>query len=248
MSVRRYRATVEYDGTDFRGFQRQAQGERTVQETLENAIVAVTGRAAVVLAAGRTDTGVHALGQVIAFDSEWRHGEDVLSRALNANLPPDVAVREVRMVDSGFHPRFDARRRKYQYLINNQQDPSPLWRRTSWHRPWPLDEAAMNRASALLVGVHDFATFGQPPAGENSARQVFQADWQRDGHLLNFIIEANAFLYRMVRSLVGTLYLVGEGKWSVDEFAEVFTAADRSLAGPTAPPQGVCLLAVSYSD
>jgi len=243
-----YRATVEYDGTDFNGFQRQAQGERTVQETLETAIESVTQQTVTVIGAGRTDSRVHARGQVIAFEVAWAHGEEVLLRALNANLPPDVVIRDLSVAPSGFHPRFSARHRTYQYFINNHTVPSPLMRRTSWHRPRPLDLALMNQASALLVGEHDFATFGQPPVGDNTVRTVYSAEWQREGHLMTFTIKANAFLYRMVRSLVGSLVLVGEGRWSVEQFAEVFAAADRDLAGPTAPPQGVCLVAVSFEE
>jgi tRNA pseudouridine38-40 synthase len=199
-----------------------------------------------VIGAGRTDAGVHARGQVIAFDAVWRHDRAALRRALNANLPPDVAVRNVERVPWDFHPRFDAERRIYQYAINNQIDSSPLLRRKTWHRCRPLDLPSMQEASDLLVGEHDFATFGRPPTGENSKRHVFRADWQRDDSVLSFTIEANAFLQRMVRSLVGSLCLVGEGQWSVSTFAEVFAAADRALAGPTAPPQGLCLLGVMY--
>lgn len=248
MDVRRFRATVEYDGTDFSGFQRQAQGERTVQQVLESAVQTITGRTATVIGAGRTDTGVHARGQVIAFDADWQHGEPALERALNANLPVDVAVRQVSEADPRFHPRFDARRRTYEYVINNRIERSPLLWRTSWHVHCPLDVMAMNQASALLVGEHDFATFGQPPVGNNSVRFVYAAEWRREVELLLFRIEANAFLYRMVRSLVGALCLVGQGRWSVSEFDRVFSAAERSLAGPLAPPQGLCLLSVSYTE
>jgi len=246
MSIRRFRATVEYDGTDFSGFQRQAQGERTVQETLEDAIRVVTGQAATVLGAGRTDAGVHATGQVIAFDVGWRHDEATLGRALNANLAPDVAVRKVKLVEEDFHPRFDARRRTYQYRINNQRDPSPLQRRATWHRPHVLDVAAMKQASALLIGEHDFATFGRPPTGANTVRRVWNAEWQRHGEQIIFTIEANAFLYRMVRSLVGSLCLVGEKRWSVTDFSRAFSATDRASAGPLAPPQGLCMLSVTF--
>ena len=253
-NLQRYRTTVEYDGTDFHGFQRQAQGERTVQEVLEAAVRAVTGQDATVIGAGRTDAGVHARGQVIAFDLNWRHGEAALGRALNANLPSDVLVRQTRAVERGFHPRFDAHRRIYQYTINNQSDSSPLLRRISWHRRRPLNLESMNNASALLVGEHDFATFGRPPVGVSTVRRVFRAEWRRvavcapypEGGLLRFTIEANAFLYRMVRSLVGTLCKVGEGGWTIETFANAFAAANRALAGPTAPPQGLCLLSVSY--
>jgi tRNA pseudouridine38-40 synthase len=248
MGIRRYRATVEYDGTDFHGFQRQAQGERTVQATLEDAILAVSQQPARIIGAGRTDAGVHARGQVISFDLEWRHGQEALGRAINANLPSDIVVRNVVAVEQGFHPRFDARQRTYQYFINNQSVRSPLLRRVAWHRPRPLDLAAMNDASSLLVGEHDLAAFGTPPVGSNTMRHVYRAQWRRQEGLAIFTIEANAFLYRMVRSLVGSLCLVGEGQWSVDEFARVLAAADRSLAGPTAPPLGLILWSVSYAE
>jgi len=210
------------------------------------AICAVTGQVVTVIGAGRTDTGVHARGQVIAFDASWRHGQAALEQALNANLPPDVAVRELESVEREFHPRFSARRRMYQYTINNQISPSPLLRRTTWHRRRPLDLQAMKQASELLIGEHDFATFGRPPVGVNTVRRLFRAEWRREAALLNFTIEANAFLYHMVRSLVGSLCQVGDGRWSVAAFAEAFATANRALAGPTAPPQGLCLLAVTY--
>jgi tRNA pseudouridine38-40 synthase len=248
MDTRRYRAIVEYDGTEFSGFQRQAQGERTVQQTLETAISAVTRQSVRVVGAGRTDTGVHARGQVVSFDARWGHGQEALARAINASLPTDLAVRNVVAVQPGFHPRFDARRRTYQYFINNQSVPSPLLRRVTWHRPRWLDLDAMNAASELLTGEHDYATFGTPPVGDNTVRSVYSARWQRKENLVAFTIEANAFLYRMVRSLVGTLCLVGEGEWPVDEFARVLAAADRSLAGPTAPPHGLVLLSVGYDE
>jgi len=245
-AVQRYRATVEYDGTDFHGFQRQAQGERTVQETLEMALWAVTGQAVTVMGAGRTDAGVHARGQVIAFDVDWRHGEAALGRAMNANLTRDVAVKEVERVERGFHPRFSASRRTYQYTVYNRLCRSPLLRRTTWHRRRPLVMTALNAAGGLLLGEHDFATFGKPPTGVNTVRRVFRAEWRRNGGFVVFSIEADAFLYRMVRSLVGTMCQVGAGEWSIERFAAAFAAADRAQAGPTSPPQGLCLLSVGY--
>lgn len=245
-AFQRYRATVEYDGTDFRGFQRQAQGERTVQQTLEAALWAVTGQAVTVMGAGRTDAGVHARGQVIAFDVDWCHGKAALGRAMNANLTRDVAVKEVERVERGFHPRFSASRRSYQYTVYNQLCRSPLLRRTTWHCRRPLVMTALNAAGGLLLGGHDFATFGKPPTGENTVRRVFRAEWRRNGGLVVFSIEADAFLYRMVRSLVGTMCQVGAGDWSIERFAAAFAAADRAQAGPTAPPQGLCLLSVGY--
>lgn len=245
-TLARFRATVEYDGTHLKGFQRQGQGERTVQEELERAILRISEQSATVIGAGRTDSGVHAVGQIIAFDIVWQHGCSSLERAINANLPDDVAVRNIIQAASRFHPRFDASSREYKYLINNQYEPAPLQRLTMWHILKSLDVDAMNSAAAHLVGEHDFAAFGSAPVGNNTVRKVMRADWQRNGNVLSFIIEANAFLYHMVRSIVGTMRLVGSGEMSPDRFEQIIASADRSQAGPTAPPHGLCLIKVNY--
>ncbi len=241
----RVRAVVAYDGTDYQGFQRQANGP-TVQEVLESALAHVTGEEVTVLAAGRTDAGVHAEGQVIAFDTEWRHPLEALLRALNALLPPDVAVREVAEAAPDFHPRYDARSRRYRYTVYNHPIRSPLARRTSLHVPVALDVEAMQATARLIRGEHDFAAFGQPPKGENTVRRVMRAEWGGEPPWLYFDIEADAFLYRMVRSLVGTMLQVGSGQMTVEAFEEVLTSRDRSKAGPTAPPHGLCLVEVKY--
>ncbi len=243
----RVRAVVSYDGTDYLGFQRQAQGP-TVQEALETALEVVTGKRTVVLAAGRTDAGVHAMGQVIAFDTEWSHPLDALQRALNGVLPGDVAVQEVDQVEQAFHPRFAARNRHYRYTVYNWPVRSPLVRRTSLHVPRPLDLGAMQEAAHLLVGEHDMAAFGRAPDGGSTVRRVSRAEWSGEPPWLFFDIEANAFLYRMVRSLVGTMLQVGKGRVGVKEFGEILASRDRSRAGPTAPPQGLCLMAVEYEN
>jgi tRNA pseudouridine38-40 synthase len=240
-----YRALVEYDGTAYLGFQRQRQGP-TIQGQLEQAIESVAGVSVNVTGAGRTDSGVHATDQVIAFDVAWQHDCQALERALNANLPDDIAVRELKIAVAGFHPRFSARRRTYVYTIYTSLVRRPLRRLNAWHVPYPLDIGSMNQAAELIVGWHDFATFGQPPQGDNCERQVFLAQWRRAGELLTFEIEANAFLYRMVRSLVGSMKRVGEGRWTVTDFAEALAKRDRSQAAQTAPPQGLCLTAVNY--
>lgn len=243
----RIRAVVAYDGTDYQGFQRQANGP-TVQEVLERALEQVTGEPVTILAAGRTDTGVHAEGQVIAFDTEWKHPLEALLRALNAVLPPDVAVREVAPAPLDFHPRYDALSRYYRYTIYNHPVRSPLARRTSFHVAWPLDVEAMQAAADLLVGEHDFAAFGTPPKGENTVRRVLRAQWHADPPWLYFDIEANAFLYRMVRTLVGTMIRVGLGRLSVEAVREILASGDRRRAGPAVPPHGLCLMAVRYSS
>ncbi len=199
-----------------------------------------------IIGAGRTDSGVHAAGQVISFDLVWRHGTEPLLRAANANLPEDIAFVELTEAPPEFHPRFDARRRAYQYHIYNQPTPDPLRRLYSWHITRQLNVEAMNAAAACLVGVHDFATFGQPPQGENSVREIFHAVWRRQGDLLTFDIEGNAFLYRMVRSMVGSLRAVGDGQWRVADFKAALAAKDRARAATTAPAHGLVLVSVRY--
>jgi len=254
----RVRALVAYDGTDYSGFQRQV-GVPTVQEALETALGEVTQESVSVWAAGRTDAGVHAQGQVIAFDTAWRHGVEDLQRAMNAVLPADAAVRELEVARSGFHPRYDARSRRYRYLVHHAPVRSPIARRFSLYMPYPLDMGAMQRAADMLVGEQDFATFGQAPQGEITVRRVASAVWRDatwlcsgsgagrgEGRFLAFDIEANAFLYRMVRSIVGTLLDVGQGRMSVGDFEEALKSCERGQAGRTAAPHGLCLVHVNY--
>lgn len=240
-----FRALVEYDGTAYQGFQRQRRGP-TIQGQLESAVKAVSGQAVNVTGAGRTDSGVHATGQVIAFEVTWRHGCQALQRALNANLPEDIAVRELEEAAAGFHPRFSARRRTYVYTIYTGPVRQPLQRLRAWHVPRPLALPPMNQAAEGIIGRRDFATFGQPPQGDNTEREVFVARWRQVDEVLTFEIEANAFLYRMVRSLVGSMKTVGEGRWTVTDFIVALAKRDRSQAAQTAPPQGLCLTAVRY--
>jgi tRNA pseudouridine38-40 synthase len=243
----RVRGVVAYDGTDYSGFQRQVNAP-TVQEALEAALAQITRETVTVLAAGRTDAGVHATGQVVAFDAAWRHGMGDLWRALNAVLPADIAFLQIEEAAPDFHPRYDARSRRYRYAIYNAPVRCPLTRRYSLHVTASLDVAAMEKAAQLLVGEHDFAAFGRPPKpGGATVRRVLAAGWSRDGaEQLYFVIEANAFIYRMVRSIVGTLLQVGRAGLKVEEFAAVLASRDRAQAGPTAPPHGLCLAEVKY--
>ena len=245
----RVRATVAYDGTDYSGFQRQTNAP-TVQAALESALAQVTQEEVSVLAAGRTDAGVHAAGQTIAFDTVWRHGLDDLRRALNAVLPVDIVVVEVEQAAESFHPRYDARSRWYRYSLYNATVRCPMNRRYKLHVAVPLDIASMQRAAESLLGEHDFATFGRPPLGWKrssvTVRRVIKAECSGTPPWLTFDIEANAFLYRMVRSISGTLLQVGRGRMSVEKFVSALEACDRSLAGPTAPPHGLCLMEVKY--
>lgn len=241
-----YKAIVEYDGTDYFGFQRQIAEQKTIQGEIERVIGRITRQNISILGAGRTDAGVHARGQVVSFVVEWRHSAEALQRALNANLPRDIAIRQLRIVSDDFHPRFAARSRTYCYTIYNAPLPSPLCRRTSWHVSHPLDVKAMQLAANALIGERDFATFGQPPQGTNTVRQVFRAEWRQETPFFRFEIEATAFLKRMVRSIVGSLQAVGRGKWSIEQFVEALKSAERSAAEATAPPQGLVLEKVKY--
>lgn len=244
----RYQAWVEYDGAAYSGFQRLAGGAPTVQGTLESALSRLAQQPVRIVGAGRTDAGVHAAGQVIAFDLAWRHGTEALLRAMNAHLPGDVAVWRVCEAEPAFHPRYDARRRVYAYTLDNRPIRSPLQRTRSWHVPHPLDMEAMNQAAALLMGSHDFATFGTPTQGHSTVREVYRAEWGRQTDYLVFTIEANAFLKRMVRTLVGTMKQVGEGRWSVGRFAAALAACDRDQIETVAPPQGLLLVRVIYNE
>jgi tRNA pseudouridine38-40 synthase len=240
-----FRATVAYDGTDFLGFQLQSNG-RTVQGVLEAALAQVTQTNVRVIGSGRTDSGVHARGQVIAFRSDWRHKMEDLHRALNAMLPPDVAVLDLDRAPEGWHPRFSALRRHYRYTVLNQPLRSPLDRRYAHHLPQPLDIRALQAGSGLLVGVHDFAAFGQATQGESTQREVFEARWRQDGPWFTFDVVGNAFLRGMVRNLVGLLLQVGAGCWLVERVAEVLESRNRALAAPPAPACGLCLMRVEY--
>jgi tRNA pseudouridine38-40 synthase len=248
----RYRAVIEYDGTDLLGFQRQAVG-RTVQGELETALgkIGWPGNGAV-LGAGRTDTGVHAAGQVIAFDFDWQHAAGDLLRALNANLAADIAVRALEACAPEFHPRFAARGRRYRYTLYNQPVRSPLAARYAW-QVWPaLSLELLQAGSAPLLGRHDFAAFGSDPdprGSSNTLRTVSLAEWRAapgpEGWL-TFDIQAEAFLFRMVRSLVGALRRVGGGELTVDGLQAILASADRAQCPPIAPAHGLCLMEVIY--
>ncbi len=239
---------VEYDGTDYLGWQLQPDGP-TVQGVLEQALATALREPVRVRAAGRTDTGVHACGQVVAVPvSRPPDDLDRLLKSLNALTPDDVAIRALEVVDDRFDPRRHAQSRRYEYRILASRTPSAFWRRYAWHHPVPLDAAAMARAAATLVGEHDFAAFRAADADpvRSTVRRIFTSDLVADGELLVYRIEATAFLKHMVRNIVGTLAEIGRGERPVDAMAEVLAGRDRRRAGPTAPPHGLVLVAVRY--
>ena len=243
----RVRATIAYDGTSYHGFQRQpAEREPTVQGELERALTRITGGVMTVLGAGRTDAGVHASGQVVAFDVEWRHGLPDLQRALNAVLPDDIAVLEIAESEADFHPRYRARSRVYRYTIYNAPLRDPLHRLYALHLPDALDVSAMRAAAQCLMGEHDFAAFGQPTTGESTVRVVYRAEVGGEWPWIAIDLEANGFLYRMARSIVGTLIEVGRGKLAVERFEQILNSRDRAQAEATAAPHGLCLTQVNY--
>lgn len=174
--MRRYRATLAYDGTAYFGFQRQPT-HPTVQGRLEQALERVLGQPTGIFAAGRTDTGVHATGQVVAFDAVWKHDAATLMRAVNANLPDDIALQAITRHD-GFHPRFDALSRTYRYQIAVLDVRQPLLAKRAWQLLSDLDEQALQRTAQMLIGEHDFAAFGQPPQGVNTVREIYRSAWQ----------------------------------------------------------------------
>ncbi|MGZ6339860.1 MAG: tRNA pseudouridine(38-40) synthase TruA [Candidatus Limnocylindrales bacterium] len=238
----RYRARVEYDGTDFAGFQAQP-GVRTVQGELEAALARLNGGSRIrVDAAGRTDAGVHATGQVIAFTDPGRHPAAELDRALNALLPADVAVRGVCRVPAAFHPRHAARYREYRYTVWDGPR-SPLHERFALGVRVPLDTAAMARAGSVLEGRHDFSAFGA--ADRQPVRTIHRVRVRRDGSLVTIDVAADAFLRQMVRRIVAVLLEVGLGKMDREAVAAALASRRPALDGATAPAKGLCLRRVA---
>lgn len=244
----RYRATLAYDGSAYYGYQIQPT-KPTVQGEVESVLQRIFGKRIAVVAAGRTDSGVHATGQVIAFDTEWKHDEASLLRAVNAYLPKDIALQDIRQ-QAAFHPRFDALSRTYRYSVAVVNVRQPLLMRRAWQMQQKLDIARMQVAAEMLVGQHDFASFGNPPQGENTVREVFRSAWQIDdfdsGQWFIYEVEATAYLHHMVRRLVGMQVAVGSGRLALDRFEAIFRSTDLSQCKWIAPPQGLSLVDVQY--
>lgn len=245
----RYRMTIEYDGSPFSGWQRQA-GQPSVQATIEDAVSRLGQSEPTLFGAGRTDAGVHALGQVAHIDLEKTWLPEKLMAAINAQLRPDpVSVFDIEEVDDSFHARFSASARHYEYRIRDSRTPPALDRDRVWWVPYRLDEAAMHTAAQELTGHHDFTTFRSSQCQSKSpVKTLDRLDVSREGRDVIVRASARSFLHNQVRSLVGTLKLAGEGKWSAGDVRNALHAADRSACGPVAPPQGLYLVSVDYSD
>ena len=254
-----YQVILAYDGSHFKGFQRQAK-VRSVQGVIEDALRKLNWQGSTILAAGRTDSGVHATGQVIAFDLDWKHSSQDLLTALNSHLPADVVAREVKQVCQSFHPRYDASWRKYLYRIYCQPVRNPLLEPYAW-RVWPaVDINCLQKAARPLAGTHDYGAFGTPlRAGGNTSRVVLHADWKQEAPYLVFEIAAQAFLYHMVRRVAFMQVMIAQGKLPLEELYQALQSGaditsrgkqgqspgDRLVHG-LAPAQGLILAEVYY--
>ncbi len=245
----RWRIIVEYDGSPFVGWQRQDNGP-SVQGALEAAIKAFSHQIVTVAGAGRTDAGVHALGQVAHFDLDKAFAADTVRDALNHFLRPDpVVVRLAEEATPAFHARFDAIKRHYLYRILNRRAQPALDAGRVWHVAHPLDAGAMHAAAQALIGQHDFTTFRASECQAKSPVKTLDVlDVARYGEEIEICAGARSFLHNQVRSMVGTLKLVGEGKWRAKQVEDALEACERSACGPVAPPQGLYLMKVDYDD
>ncbi len=245
--MRNIKLTIEYDGTNYIGWQVQAKGP-TLQGLIEEKLKKITGEGIRLAGSGRTDAGVHAFNQVAHFKTESRLDVRSIQRALNSLLPPDIVILRVEEVDEGFHSRRLAKSKLYEYRILNREVRSAFDYRYAWHIPQRLDLNGMKRAAQTLIGEHDFASFrsvGTPT--RSSVRRIIRAEWRRGRNgILRFDIEADGFLKQMVRALVGTLVEVGRGKIGEEDFRSILSARNRKEAGPTAPARGLFLKEVKY--
>jgi tRNA pseudouridine38-40 synthase len=256
---RTLKITIAYDGTAFAGWQRQAR-DRTVQATIEDALLPIEGARTVLVGAGRTDAGVHAASQVASVRLTASLPIDALRRALNATLPPDVRILQIEEAAAGFNAQFAATSKTYKYFVWSSGVVPPLLRSTAWHVPQPLDVEAMDRAARELVGTHDFAAFQAAGSDvQTTARTILVSRIRAidpaalhllapttDGQPLEYEITGTGFLRHMVRNIVGTLVDIGRGRRRVEDMAAILAGRDRSLASATAPPHGLTLWGVRY--
>lgn len=248
--LKKFRLTIEYDGTDYHGWQRQ-KDLPTIQEAIEEALKRMTHQSPSVVASGRTDSGVHALDQVAHFSIQTEMAPDVLKRGINSLTPSDIVIKECRAVADSFHARFGALSKVYDYYIYNHPTPTALYRRYTWHIKRRLDLTAMREGAAFLLGTHDFSAFEATGSERTHAvRTILGATVtsRESGRFVIVSIEGSGFLRCMVRNLVGTLADVGRGKTSPENFRHVLESRDRAQAGATAPSRGLFLRTVRYDD
>jgi tRNA pseudouridine38-40 synthase len=243
-----YRVVVEYDGTDFAGMQ-FLPGMRTVSGEIERVLSRLFAEPIKISVAGRTDAGVHAIGQVISFSAHDRFPIERLAIALNSNLPADVSARDAARAEPRFSARFHAIERRYTYVALNRRAPSAVLRRFAHHEYRSVDLERMRRAALTLIGEHEFRSFcGGPPETDSTIRTLHELIVEREGDLLRFHFRGSGFLRRMVRIITGTLLEIGVGKIPLADLTGILAARDRRLAGPTAPPEGLYLTGVRYPD
>lgn len=242
-----FKLIIEYDGTEYQGWQRQKNG-CTIQEVIENAINIMTGKKVSLTGSGRTDAGVHALAQTANFHCNTELGPEMFQKGLNSLVPDDIVIKECCLVDDKFHARYDAKSKTYRYKILNQRLNSAISRRYVWHIRKTLDLEAMRSAIRYILGTHDFKAFeGSGSPRSNTIRTVINAALvEADQNNLSFQIEANGFLRYMVRNIIGTLVEVGLGKITPDDFKTILLSRDRNRAGATTPPHGLFLVNVKY--
>jgi len=245
--LRTIKLVIEYEGTHYLGWQVQPNGQ-TIQGVIQDCLKRLTGEPLQLIGSGRTDAGVHALGQVAHFKTESRMDANTFQRALNSLLPKDIVIRRAEEVEAEFHARRSAKSKVYEYRILNRTTPPAIDRQYIWYIPQKLNLDEMKKATHSLVGEHDFSAFRSVgSSARSSVRNILQADWKRGkGGLLRFEIEATGFLKQMVRAIVGTLVEVGRGKISVQDFKRILDSKDRKEAGPTAPAHGLFLNEVKY--
>ncbi len=245
--MRNIKLLIEYDGTNYQGWQVQSRGP-TIQGVIEEKLALLTGETVHLIGSGRTDAGAHALGQVAHFKTESQMDVRSIRKALNSLLPPDIVIRGAEEVEEGFHARKSARSKVYEYRILNRDFRSAIDRGYAWHIPQRLDFEEMKKATQHLIGEHDFSSFrstGSPT--RTTVRRVIRAEWKRGREgLIHFEIEATGFLKQMVRAIVGTLVEVGKGKVTSEEFRRILHSKDREKAGSTAPAHGLFLKEVKY--
>ena len=244
--MKRIKLTVAYDGTDYCGWQIQPNGI-TVEEVLNRNLSELTGEEITVTGASRTDSGVHAQGNVAVFDSDTTIPPERIAYAVNRKLPEDIVVIRSEEVPGDWHPRYQETEKTYEYHILNREMPDPVRRRDTYFVSYPLDLEAMRRAAAYLKGEHDFRSFcNVHPDVQDTVRTIYDLDIIRSGDLVTVRIRGNGFLYNMVRIIVGTLVRVGRGFYSPGQVKEILEAKERTSAGVTAPPQGLVLVKIDY--